>query len=91
MGIFGANKTTSPTPTPSASAFDNDKRKYPLSKNAQQLKSAISFSIGPMANAITRNDEQKLLSSNLVIMEQNEIIIKYLDDICKKLDKSPEE
>jgi len=44
-----------------------------------------------MANAITRNDEQKLLSSNLVIMEQNEIIIKYLDDICKKLDKSPEE
>ena len=35
MGIFGANKTASPTPTPSASAFDNDKRKY--SSNLQSV------------------------------------------------------
>lgn len=85
MGLFGGKDITPKEATPSAAALTNSQLEHPLGKNAQQLKSALVFSMGQLANAMTRNDEQKLLSSNLVIMEQNEIIIKYLDDISKKL------
>ena len=46
----------------------------------------------PTLNASTfESDKRKLLSANLILMEQNEIIIKYLDDICKKIDKMSSE
>ena len=91
MGLFGGNKTETQNPTLKTYTYESDKRKYPMSKDAQQLISIIRPSLRQLSVAMTRNDEQKLLSANLILMEQNEIIIKYLDDICKKIDKMSSE
>lgn len=54
MGLFGGNKTETQNPTLNASTFESDKRKYPMSKDAQQLISIIRPSLRQLSVAMTK-------------------------------------
>ena len=85
MGLFGGKKNTQPRqyqqPVPSYM------KKYRLSQEAMSLKSKLEFTMKALMWAPGKIDEKTALAANVVIMEQNEVIIKYLDDISKSLDE----
>lgn len=86
MGIFGGNKAEVVNATAEKEILKTDSSSHVLSKKTQQLKAEILPTIDKMSLALMKSDEQKQLATSLVIMQQNELIIKYLDDISKKLD-----
>lgn len=59
---------------------------YPHTKKVEQLKAELTPNIDNLVMKLAKSDEQKMLSISLITMQQNEIMIKYLDDISKKLD-----
>lgn len=86
MGIFGGNKSEESNAVPEKGLLKTDPSGHDLPKKTQQLKAEILPTIDKMTLALMKSDEQKQLATSLIIMQQNEIIIKYLNDISKKLD-----
>lgn len=88
MGIFGGSKAELQQNNPTENLSAVSQPVHTLSKKEQQLKNSLLPSINQLDLKMIKDNDQKQLAVSLIIMQQNELIIKYLDDISKKLDKS---
>lgn len=78
MGLLGKPKTDS--------SIQKESMKYELSEDTEELKKKIESTCKSFAHSFAKTGDKMSVSALAVIVQQNELIIKYLDDISKKLD-----
>ena len=85
MGLFGGNRSEPQNYNDTSTSIP---LKFNISQTANDLKTRIENTSKSYINTFAKTEDKISLSALAVIVQQNEVIIKYLDYIAKKLDNT---